>query len=442
MKTQVTIIGAGLAGTECAYQLAQRGVSVRLVEQKPLSRTAAQRPSGPQMGELVCSNSFRSRSLTNAIGLLKEEMRRTDSLVMAAGDATTVPAGGSMAVDRDCFSNEIERVIRGHANIETVHQRIESVPDDRPLVLATGPLTGTELAENLARLVGRKQLAYYDAIAPIVTDESIDKSRVFKASRYDKGGDDYLNCCLNEAQYLGFVAAIQEADRVEPRSFEEQRYFEGCLPIEVMAQRGLQTLAFGPMKPIGLIDPRTGKRPHAVVQLRQENQAATAWNMVGFQTRMKISEQQRVFSLIPGLENAEFERFGSVHRNTFVDSPSVLDETLCLRSCKGVFLAGQITGVEGYIESAANGLCLGILLAGTLKGIKPQLPPATTALGALLGYLREPRPNFQPSNITWSMFPPLAGKRLSKRIRREAMAQRALSDLDEWVKAPNGLKRK
>jgi methylenetetrahydrofolate--tRNA-(uracil-5-)-methyltransferase len=434
VKTRVTIIGAGLAGTECAYQLARRGVFVRLVEQKPLSRTAAQRADGPQMAELVCSNSFRSRALTNAIGLLKEEMRRLDSLVIKAGAASTVPAGGSMAVDREVFSTEVERVIRAHANIEIVRQCVTKIPEERPLVLATGPLTESALAEDLARLVGRKHLAYYDAIAPIVTDESIDKSKVFKASRYDKGGDDYLNCCLDEAQYIAFVEAIREADRVVPREFEEERYFEGCLPIEVMAQRGLQTLAFGPMKPIGLVDPRTQKRPYAVVQLRQENQAATAWNMVGFQTRMKFSEQQRVFSMIPGLANAEFERFGSVHRNTFVDSPTVLDKTLCLKNCDGVYLAGQITGVEGYIESAANGLCLGILLADTLKGIKPRLPPSTTALGALLGYLREPRPNFQPSNITWSMFPPLAAKRLNKRERRETMAQRALSDLQEWLK--------
>ncbi len=386
------------------------------------------------MAELVCSNSFRSRALTNAIGLLKEEMRRLDSLVIQAGDASTVPAGGSMAVDREAFSTEVERVIRAHANIESVRQYVTKIPDERPVVLATGPLTGGELTEDLARQVGRKHLAYYDAIAPIISDESIDKSRVFKASRYDKGGDDYLNCCLDEAQYFAFVEAIREADRVAPRAFEEERYFEGCLPIEVMAQRGLQTLAFGPMKPIGLVDPRTGKRPYAVVQLRQEDRAASAWNMVGFQTRMNFSEQQRIFTSIPGLENAEFQRFGSVHRNTFVDSPTVLDETLCLRSCNGVYLAGQITGVEGYVESAANGLCLAILLATTLAGIQPQLPPKTSALGALFGYLRMPRPNFQPSNITWSMFPPLAGRRLSKRHRREAMAERALSDLQKWLR--------
>ncbi|MBN1653189.1 MAG: methylenetetrahydrofolate--tRNA-(uracil(54)-C(5))-methyltransferase (FADH(2)-oxidizing) TrmFO [Deltaproteobacteria bacterium] len=433
MPIQVTIIGAGLAGTECAFQLAQRGIFIRLIEQKPLARGPAQQPDGPQMAELVCSNSFRSRALSNAVGLLKEEMRRCRSLIIAAADASAVPAGGSLAVDREAFAAEVTRVIGAHSKIDVISDRVTRIPDSRPLVLATGPLTGGELAEDLARLIGREQLAYYDAISPIVSDASIDKKSVFKASRYGKGGDDYLNCCLNEAQYLAFVNALQEADRVDRRPFEDERYFEGCLPIEVLAERGLRTLAFGPMKPVGLIDPRSGKRPYAVVQLRQENQAATAWNMVGFQTRMRHADQKRVFALIPGLEKAEFERFGSVHRNTFIDAPKLLDETLAFKTRGDLFLAGQITGVEGYVESAASGLCLGILLAEKLKGLTPRPPPATTALGALLAYLRKPSDDFQPSNITWSMFPSLAEKVLGKRNRREALARRALSDLQNWL---------
>ncbi len=431
----VTIVGGGLAGVECAHQLARRGVHVRLCEQKPAARTPACR--GDALAELVCSNSLRAASLHNAVGLLKEEMRRAGSLVMRCADLTRVPAGGALAVDRERFSAEVTRHIDGDPNIERVVDRVERIPDARPLVLATGPLTGDALARDLARAIGREQLAYYDSVAPIVTADSIDHDKVFAASRYDKGGDDaYLNCALDREQYQAFVQALLGAEKVAPHAFESVRYFEGCLPIEVLAERGPDTLAFGPMKPVGLTDPRSGRRPHAVVQLRREDREGTAYNLVGFQTRMTQAEQRRVFALIPGLQRARFERFGSVHRNTFVDAPQVLDETLALRALPGVYLAGQITGVEGYVESAACGLCVGVMLAERLHGRAGSPPPATTALGALLSHLRRPSPDFQPSNVVFSMFPPLEQtRRLGRKDRREALAARALRDLAGWSAA-------
>ncbi len=430
---EVVVIGAGLAGTECAWQLAERGVSVRLVEQKPLSRTPAQQSES--FAELVCSNSFRGAALHNAVGLLKEEMRRSGSLVMEAGELHRVPAGGAFAVDRDRFSAEVTRRIEAHPRIEVVHEVVDRIPDTRPLVIATGPLTSGGLADDIARAVGVEHLAYYDAIAPIVSGDSINWERAFRASRYDKGGDDaYVNCPLDETEYDNFVKAILDSEKVTPREFEEVRYFEGCLPIEVMAARGHKTLSFGCMKPVGLIDPHTGKRPHAVVQLRQEDRAGTAFNMVGFQTRMKWPEQKRIFRMIPGLEKAEFERLGSVHRNTFVNSPEVLDEDLAIRGLPGVHLAGQISGVEGYVESAACGLLLGIELAHEAKKERPfRFPPRTTMLGALIGHLRTHSDDFQPSNVMWSMVPALQGRRLPKRARRAAQAERALQDLRSWL---------
>lgn len=428
----VTIVGGGLAGTEAAWQLAERGFRVHLLEQKPLRRTPAQ--TSDRLAELVCSNSLRGAALSNAVGLLKEEMRRARSLVIAAADATRVPAGGALAVDRERFSATITAAIEGHPRIRRFAVEVTEVPDTTPVIVATGPLTGDALAADLARIVGREHLAYYDAISPIVSADSIDWDKVFRASRYDKGGDDaYVNCPMDEEQYRTFVKEVLQAEKVPPRDFEDVRYFEGCLPIEVMAERGPDTLAHGPMKPVGLIDPRTGRRPFAVVQLRQEDAAATAYNLVGFQTRMTYREQARVFRMIPGLEHAEFQRFGSVHRNTFVNSPQLLTETLELRARSGVFLAGQITGVEGYVESAACGLVCAVLLAQRLRGEPVLLPPETTALGGLLRYLQTPRDNFQPSNVTWSMIPPLHGTRLGKRERYEAMARRALEDLEPWL---------
>ncbi len=443
MQERVTIVGGGLAGCECAWQLAERGVHVTLLEQKPHARTAAQHGDG--LAELVCSNSFRGAALANAVGLLKEEMRRAGSLVMSAGLVAQVPAGGAFAVDREVFSREMTRRIEAHPRIRVEHRIVDRIPDERPVVLATGPLTGEALAQDLARAIGSEQIAYYDAIAPILAAESIDETKTFRASRYDKGEDDaYVNCPLNREEYERFVQAVLDAEKVAPREFEEAKYFEGCLPIEVMAERGPRTLSFGPMKPVGLDDPRTGRWPYAVVQLRPEDVDRSAYNIVGFQTRMKHAEQKRVFALIPGLERAEFLRFGSVHRNTFVDAPRALDDDLSLRAAPGVHLAGQITGVEGYVESAACGLVLGTLLARRALGLEIALPPGTTALGSLWRHLRrapEAKQKFQPSNVIFSMFPsiaPAAGdtrKKIGKRERGEALSARALVDLEAWLDA-------
>jgi len=434
----VTVVGAGLAGTECAFQLAERGLKVRLIEQKPKRRTPAQTSDG--LAELVCSNSFRGAALSNAVGLLKEEMRRAGSLVMQVGDTCSVPAGGAMAVDRELFSQEMTRRIETHPRIELLAEEVLQLPAARPLVLTTGPLTGDALAADLAKVIGGDHLAYYDSIAPIVAADSIEWERVFRASRYDKGGDDaYVNCPLTREEYEAFVAALLAAEKVQPHAFEEPRYFEGCLPIEVMAERGPRTLAFGPMKPVGLTDPRTGRWPYAVVQLRAEDAAQTAYNLVGFQTRMTHPEQKRVFGMIPGLGQARFERFGTVHRNTFIDAPRVLGDDFALRAAPGVYVAGQLSGVEGYVESAACGLCIGLVLASKLLSADWPLPPRSTALGALLSHLRRPDPGFQPSNVVFSMFPALDGdvpvskKRLGKRERHQALAERALVDLEPWL---------
>ncbi len=438
--SSVTIIGAGLAGSEAALTLASRGVSVRLVEQKPKARTPAQSSDG--FCELVCSNSFRGAALSNAVGLLKEEMRRAGSFVMRAADATRVPAGGALAVDRERFSAQISEWLRAEPNIELVCECVERIPSERPLVIATGPLTADALASDIARLVGAESLAYYDAIAPIISAESIDWSKVFIASRWDKGESEsdrsaYVNCPLTEAEYRAFVSALRAARKVEPKSFEDARYFEGCLPIEVMADRGEQTLAFGPMKPVGLDDPRTGRWPHAVVQLRKENEAGTAYNMVGFQTRMARPEQERVFRSIPGLENAEFERYGAVHRNTFIQAPRLLDPTFQLRAEPGLYFAGQISGTEGYVESAAGGLLVAGFILDRLAGREPRLPPASTALGGLIDHISRPNPDYQPSNITFSLIAPWDGPRLKKRPKYEAMAGRALTQLEGWLAARN-----
>jgi methylenetetrahydrofolate--tRNA-(uracil-5-)-methyltransferase len=455
----VTIVGGGLAGCESAFQLAERGVDVVLVEMKPHQRTPAQ--TSDQMGELVCSNSMRGAALGNAVGLLKEELRRAGSLALRCADATSVPAGGALAVDRERFAAEMTRAMETHPRIRVEHRQVTEIPADRPVILATGPLTSDALAADLARVVGAEHLAYYDAIAPIISAESIDWTRVWKQSRYGKGGalrtaeeaagaaeivesaadaeaggdEAYVNCPFDEDGYKAFVKALVEAEKVAARDFEEPRYFEGCLPCEVMAERGELTLAFGPMKPVGLVDPRTGRRPFAVVQLRQEDAAATAYNLVGFQTRMKYADQLRVFRTIAGLEEAEILRYGSVHRNTFVNAPVLLGPGMELLSLPGVHLAGQISGVEGYVESAAGGFLCAIQLAQKLRGEAVTPPPPTTALGGILTHLARPQPKYQPSNITWAHFPPLegTGRRLKKRARYEAMATRALADLAGWL---------
>lgn len=434
---RVLVVGGGLAGCEAAVQLARRGIPVQLVEMKPKKRTPAQ--SGDALCELVCSNSLRGAALTNAVGLLKEELRLAGSAVMQCALEARVPAGGALAVDRERFSGAMTELIRQTPGIELVCGELERIPDERPVVLATGPLTADALAADLARTIGSQHLAYYDAIAPIVDAESIDWSKVWRQSRYDKGGDDYVNCGFDRDQYEAFVQAICEAEKVIPHDFEDVKYFEGCLPVEVMAERGLDTLRYGPLKPVGLIDPKTGRRPYAVVQLRAEDVAGTAHNLVGFQTRMTWPAQKRVFRMIPGLENAEFVRLGVVHRNTFVNAPELLDETMQLKCCEGVFLAGQLSGVEGYIESAAGGFLCGLMLAQRMRGETITRPPPTTALGALLTHLGkkpEQRGGYQPSNVTWALVPPLEGlPRMKKRERYQHLAARGVRDLAPWLEA-------
>jgi methylenetetrahydrofolate--tRNA-(uracil-5-)-methyltransferase len=436
--TDVTIIGAGLAGSEAALQLASRGLSVRLLEQKPVERTPAQ--TSDQLCELVCSNSFRGAALSNAVGLLKEEMRRLGSFVIRAADATRVPAGGALAVDRDLFSATITRWLSESPNIELVSGRVDGVPESGPVIIATGPLTGDALALDIARRVGAEHLAYYDAIAPIVSAESIDWDKVFMASRWDKGETEedqsaYVNCPMNKEQYEAFVAELLAGTKVAAKSFEDVRYFEGCLPIEVMAERGPKTLSFGPMKPAGLTDPKTGRWPWAVVQLRSEDAAKSAYNLVGFQTRLTWGEQARIFRTIPGLEHAEFLRYGAVHRNTFLNAPRLLDERLRLKCEPRLRFAGQITGVEGYVESAACGWLAAWFSAAELAGRTVSAPPASTAHGGLLTQLARNEATYQPSNITFSHLPPWQGPRLGKRPRYEAIAQRALDELGRWLES-------
>jgi methylenetetrahydrofolate--tRNA-(uracil-5-)-methyltransferase len=429
--SEITIIGGGLAGCEAAWQLAQRGVKVRLFEMKSKKRTPAQ--TADHLAELVCSNSFRAADPHNAVGLLKEEMRRAGSLMMEAADLARVPAGGAHAVDRIIFGEYITKKIKGHANIEVVNEEITRVPEV-PCIIATGPLTADELALDLGRLVGAERLYFYDSIAPILDAETIDRSIVFAQSRYDKGdGDDYLNCPMNKEQYYAFVKELVAGQKVVPHEFEKPKYFEGCLPIEVMAERGEDTLSFGPMKPVGLTDPRTNERPYAVVQLRTEDLGKTAYNMVGFQTRLTWPEQKRVFrQFIPGLESVEFVRMGSIHRNTFLDSPKLLTPLLQVKARPSVFLAGQITGVEGYVESTGVGLLVGLFAYGVLTNKEIAQPPVETALGALLSHVMTSKENYQPSNITHAHFPPLP-KRLPKNLRGEAYANRARQVFEPWL---------
>jgi len=433
----VTVVGAGLAGSEAAWTLARAGVPVDLQEMKPARRSPVQRLDG--FAELVCSNSLRSDDPLNAVGLLHEELRRAGSLVLSCADETRVPAGGALAVDREAFSALVTDRLSRHPLVRVERAEVSALPGGPGLaILATGPLTSDPLAAALAELVG-PGLAFYDAIAPVVTDESVDRTVAFAASRWGKGeGDDYLNLPMDEAAYRSFVAALLAAEKVVPHGFEEPRYFEGCLPIEVMAERGLDTLRHGPMKPVGLDDPRTGRWPHAVVQLRREDVAGTAWNLVGFQTRLTWPEQQRVFrKFVPGLANAEFQRLGQVHRNTFVDAPRVIFPDQSLRDRPDLFLAGQITGVEGYVESAASGLMAARAVLDRLAGRPFRPPPPATALGALhrhvTGAAHPEGLAFQPSNVVFALFPPLAGRHRGKGERKQAYAERARRDLQEWI---------
>jgi len=427
----IAVIGGGLAGCEAAWQVARCGLPVTLMEMRPQRMTPAHRSD--RLGELVCSNSLRGAGLQNAVGLLKEELRRVGSLFMAAADAHTVPAGGALAVDRDGFADHLTTAIDNHPRINLLRAEVTTIPAGDPVIIASGPLTSPPLAEQIAELTGQQHLYFYDAIAPIIEADSIDRTVVFRASRYGKGGDDYLNSPLDRDQYLAFVAALLAADKVAPHAFEEVRHFEGCLPIEELAARGEMTLAFGPMKPVGLRDPRTGKEPFAVVQLRQDDQHATLYNLVGFQTKLTWPEQRRLFRTLPGLENAQFARLGSMHRNTFINAPACLAQTLHIKNDERLFFAGQITGVEGYVESAACGFLAGLFASGRRRGHELPAPPPTTALGALLGHLATPASHgFQPMNVNYGLFPPLAERVRGRREQRLALAARALTDLADW----------
>jgi methylenetetrahydrofolate--tRNA-(uracil-5-)-methyltransferase len=427
------VVGAGLAGCEAAWQAAQRGVRVVLYEMKPAHYSPAHRI--PEFAELVCSNSLRSNLVSSAVGLLKEEMRRLGSLVLTAADETAVPAGRALAVDRIAFSQQISQAIRTHPRIEVRHELVVRLPEGDPVVVATGPLTAPELAAELQELVGETSLYFYDAISPIVYADSIDHEVSFRASRYEEGEGDYLNLPLDELAYRRFVDALLAAEAVPLHQFESTPYFEGCLPIEEIARRGRETLAHGPMKPVGLVDPRTGRRPHAVVQLRQEDKRGILYNLVGFQTKLRIAEQRQVFRTLPGMENAVFARYGSVHRNTYVNAPRCLAPTLELESRPGLYLAGQMTGVEGYVESAATGLVAGINAAFAAGGLVPPLPDEFTAHGALLRYLVDADPgSFQPMNVNFGLFPPLTGlsRRVSKREKHRLIASRALESIASY----------
>ena len=423
-----TVIGAGLAGCEAAWQLAQKGIQVRLIEMKPVRMSPAHHSE--QLAELVCSNSFRGDRLTNAVGLLKEEMRIMGSLIMRCADETRVPAGGALAVDRDSFSAHVTKAVSEHPLIQLVREEAVSIPDG-PVIIATGPLTSDRLAEVIMSVPGLSTLNFYDAAAPIVLRESLDESKLFRLSRYNRGND-YLNAPMTEEQYTVFINELVRAETAEVHGFEENRVFEGCMPIESMAKRGFMVPAFGPMKPVGLADPRTGKEPFAVVQLRQDNASDTMYNLVGFQTRLKFVEQKRVFGLIPGLEHAEFARYGVMHRNTFLNSPGFLNASFEMISRKQCFFAGQITGVEGYVESAGSGLVAGLTLAAELNGTEPPIFPSYTALGAMGKHVSNPNPNFQPMNCSFGLIDPLpvvpGQKRLKKKQDRyEAVAERALA---------------
>ncbi|GMT95948.1 methylenetetrahydrofolate--tRNA-(uracil(54)-C(5)) -methyltransferase (FADH(2)-oxidizing) TrmFO [Corallococcus caeni] len=434
-QQRVTVIGGGLAGTECAYQLARRGVPVVLREMKPHKRSPAHKSD--TLAELVCSNSLRSDNPESAIGLLHAELRALGSLVLSSADLHRVPAGDALAVEREGFSREITTRLVSGAGVELVGGEVERLPEDGVVVVATGPLTSEALTADLERHVGTK-LYFYDSIAPILSGDSIDMDIAFRQSRYGKGGgDDYLNLPMTKDEYYRFVNEVKAGQKVVPHSFEEPKYFEGCLPIEVMAERGDDTLAYGPMKPVGLKDPRTGTDPYAVVQLRMEDRAGTAWNMVGFQTRLTWGEQKRIFSTcIPGLQNAEFLRMGQIHRNTFIDSPRLLAEDLSLKTERRVFFAGQVTGVEGYVESAACGYLVALAVHARLTGTAFVAPPATTALGSLYRHLtgeaHPPDHPHQPTNVIYGLFPPLSG-RMKKADKRAAYSARAKQDLAAWL---------
>ncbi|MGL1932908.1 MAG: methylenetetrahydrofolate--tRNA-(uracil(54)-C(5))-methyltransferase (FADH(2)-oxidizing) TrmFO [Desulfotalea sp.] len=429
---KVTIIGAGLAGCEAAWQVAQRGIQVELIDMKPDKFSPAHESAN--YGELVCSNSLRSNDPTSAVGLMKEEMRFFNSLIMEIADSTAVPAGKALAVDRELFAKTITKKLNDHPLINISNREVTSIPEPQktPTVIATGPLTADAFAESLAKLTGKDRLAFYDAIAPIIYKESIDMNIVYLKSRYDDGPGDYLNCPLDKQTYLNFIEELNNGDYVPLKDFEDVKYFEGCLPIEVIAGRGVDTLRYGPMKPVGLPDPRTGEDPYAVVQLRMENAEGTTYNLVGFQTKLTYQDQKRIFRMIPGLENVEFARLGSIHRNTFICAPELLNNTLEISSRPDLILAGQLSGVEGYIESAAMGLLAGINAARKVNDLKLITPPKEMALGAMVGHLTESEPKkFQPSNINFGLFPAWE-KKVPKRFRGGKRAEASAEAIKKW----------
>ena len=432
MRDDIVIIGGGLAGSEAAWQAANRGAKVTLYEMRPKEMTQAHKTG--DLAELVCSNSLGSVDPLNAPGILKAEMRRLNSLVIRAAEEARVPAGSALAVDREHFARAITRALEGHPNIRITREEVTDVPSDAVSIVATGPLTSEKLSKAIGELTHAQHLYFFDAISPIIDADSINMKVAYRASRYGKGGDDYLNCPMDETSYNTLYEAMLKAEKVQPKEFEKIPYFENCIPIEVMAERGRQTMQFGPLKPVGLEHPMTGKRPYAVVQLRTENVHGTCYNMVGFQTKMTYPEQRRVFRLIPGLEQAEFLRLGSLHRNTFINSPQLLRDTLQLKSRETIFFAGQLVGVEGYTESAAMGGLAGINAARRLAGQPLVTPPPTSAHGCLMAHIVKSDPkHFQPMNTNFGLFPPVSIKTRDKEQKRRLMQQRALEDFDAWI---------
>jgi len=437
VSQRVTIVGAGLAGCEAAWQLARRGVPVDLYEMRPLRGTPVHQTG--DFAELVCSNSLRGNSLDQAAGLLKEEMRRMGSLVVRVADEVKVPGGSALAVDRGLFARRITESLEAVPEVRLHRTEVVRIPDDPLTIVATGPLTSDPLARDIAAFVGSTHLYFYDAVSPVVEADSIDGEKTFRASRYGKGGDDYVNCPLSATEYEAFYGALVAAECALVKDFEKEFFFEGCLPVEVTASRGKDTLRFGPMKPVGLRDPRTGQRPHAVVQLRQDNLAASHFSLVGFQTHLKWGEQKRIFQMIPGLENAEFVRYGMIHRNTYVNAPTCLTRVFETRRRCGLFFAGQMSGVEGYVESAASGLVAGIAAAARAQGEEPLAFPLDTALGALSRYIAESDPKaYAPTNIAFGLLPELESKIRDRGRRRLALAHRALDSLSDFVRHLEG----
>jgi methylenetetrahydrofolate--tRNA-(uracil-5-)-methyltransferase len=432
MTTTVNVIGAGLAGSEAAWQLANKGIQVNLYEMRPVKQTPAHHTD--KFAELVCSNSLRANNLTNAVGVLKEEMRILDSVIIRSADDCAVPAGGALAVDRHEFAAKVTERVKEHPNVTVFNEEMDQIPEG-PTVIATGPLTSKSLSDQLRSLTGEEYLYFYDAAAPIIEKDSINMDIVYLKSRYDKGEAAYLNCPMTEEQFDRFYNALIEAETVPLKEFEKEIFFEGCMPIEVMANRGKKTMLFGPMKPVGLEDPKTDKRPYAVVQLRQDDAAGTLYNIVGFQTHLKWGPQKEVIRLIPGLENAEIVRYGVMHRNTFINSPNLLKPTYQFKAREDLFFAGQMTGVEGYVESAASGLVAGLNAARLVQGLEPLVFPKETAIGSMANYITSTNAkNFQPMNANFGLFPELPKKIKNKQERNEAHARRALETIQNFVK--------